>query len=154
MDTWGNSGATIGKEKRGGSEGRPASLSPDLIIYSASSAGWGAGRQSRQFSNPTIALFHFQIPFLLSATHIIWYRPSPTPPLLLSTRRLVYSAWERELNENTNGLLRQYFPNRRDGIVTQADAWLFPGRCDHRFQSIFAYGTTDDFRPDYDGWCT
>jgi IS30 family transposase len=30
-----------------------------------------------------------------------------------------YSAWERGLNENTNGLLRQYFPKKKDlGTVT------------------------------------
>lgn len=33
-----------------------------------------------------------------------------------------YASWERGLNENTNGLIRQYFPKHRDlTTVTSAD---------------------------------
>ncbi|MEW8052848.1 MAG: IS30 family transposase [Candidatus Thiodiazotropha sp.] len=33
-----------------------------------------------------------------------------------------YASWERGLNENTNGLIRQYFPKHRDfTTITQAE---------------------------------
>jgi len=33
-----------------------------------------------------------------------------------------YASWERGLNENTNGLIRQYFPKKRDfKTITQKE---------------------------------
>jgi len=48
-----------------------------------------------------------------------------------------YSAWERATKENTNGLIRQYFPKKRDFSTITMDEILYatkrlnnrPGKC-------------------------
>jgi len=44
-----------------------------------------------------------------------------------------YSAWQRGTNENTNGLLRQYFPKRTDfRNVTEEDLAFVVKKLNHR----------------------
>ncbi len=55
-----------------------------------------------------------------------------------------YAAWERGTNENTNGLLRQYFPKNRDfATITEEELEFTMQRLNHRprkcldFKSLF-----------------
>jgi IS30 family transposase len=44
-----------------------------------------------------------------------------------------YASWERGLNENTNGLIRQYFPKSRDfKTITQKEINLVMDKLNHR----------------------
>lgn len=53
-----------------------------------------------------------------------------------------YASWERGLNENTNGLVRQYFPkSRRLSRVTRAEAHRVMGRLNHRPRKNLDYRT-------------
>lgn len=61
-----------------------------------------------------------------------------------------YSSWERGLNENTNGLLRQYFPKRTDlKKVTQAEVQRAVKRLNTRPRKNLGYKTPDQLISDY-----
>jgi len=53
-----------------------------------------------------------------------------------------YSAWERGTNENTIGLLRQYFPKKTDfSEITSAQAWLVADKLNHRPRKCLDFKT-------------
>ena len=53
-----------------------------------------------------------------------------------------YASWERGLNENTNGLIRQYFPKSRDlTTVTKAELEHVMGRLNHRPRKSLGFRT-------------
>ncbi len=53
-----------------------------------------------------------------------------------------YSSWERGLNENSNGLVRQYFPKGSDFTgITQAEIDLVMERLNHRPRKTLGYQT-------------
>ena len=59
-----------------------------------------------------------------------------------------YHSWERGLNENTNGLIRQYFPQSTDfEPVTEADIQKVRDRLNHRPRKVLG------FRSPYEVWC-
>ena len=56
-----------------------------------------------------------------------------------------YASWERGLNENSNGLVRQYFPKSSDcTAITQADLDLVMERLNHRPRKTLGYQTPND----------
>lgn len=53
-----------------------------------------------------------------------------------------YASWERGLNENTNGLIRQYFPKSRDlTTVTEAELEHAMNRLNHRPRKSLGFRT-------------
>jgi IS30 family transposase len=53
-----------------------------------------------------------------------------------------YSAWERGTNENTNGLVRQYFPKKTDfSEITLAQAVLVADKLNHRPRKCLDFRT-------------
>lgn len=53
-----------------------------------------------------------------------------------------YASWERGLNENTNGLIRQYFPKDRDlTTVTKAEVAQAMDKLNHRPRKSLGYRT-------------
>ncbi|MFA7556141.1 MAG: IS30 family transposase, partial [Spongiibacteraceae bacterium] len=61
-----------------------------------------------------------------------------------------YSSWERGLNENTNGLLRQYFPKSTDlKKVTQAEVQRAVKRLNTRPRKNLGFKTPDQLINDY-----
>jgi hypothetical protein len=63
---------------------------------------------------------------------------SETPRLATTINPL--SSWERGLNENTNGLLRQYFPKGSDFItLTDADVNIAMEKLNHRPRKFLGY---------------
>jgi len=53
-----------------------------------------------------------------------------------------YASWERGLNENTNGLIRQYFPKARDlTTVTQREIEKVMDKLNHRPRKSLGYRT-------------
>jgi transposase, IS30 family len=53
-----------------------------------------------------------------------------------------YASWERGLNENSNGLVRQYFPKGSDfTLITQADLDQVLERLNHRPRKTLGYQT-------------
>ena len=59
-----------------------------------------------------------------------------------------YHSWERGLNENTNGLIRPYFPKGTDlEPVSDADIHQVMDRLNHRPRKVFG------FRLAYEVWC-
>jgi transposase, IS30 family len=56
-----------------------------------------------------------------------------------------HASWERGVNENTNGLLRQYFPKRADfATITQADVEWVMGRLNERPRKRLGYRTPNE----------
>ena len=61
-----------------------------------------------------------------------------------------YSSWERGLNENTNGLLRQYFPKSTDlKKVTQAEVIRAVKRLNTRPRKNLGFKTPDQLMSDH-----
>lgn len=61
-----------------------------------------------------------------------------------------YSSWERGLNENTNGLLRQYFPKSTDfKKVTQAEVDRAVNRLNSRPRKTLGFKTPDQLMDDH-----
>lgn len=57
----------------------------------------------------------------------------------------VYHLWERGLNENTNGLIRQYFPKVGDLREVSGEETAFVmERLNHRPQKKLAFKTPHD----------
>jgi len=53
-----------------------------------------------------------------------------------------YSSWERGVNENTNGLIRQYFPKNRDlTAVTKAETDYVMNQLNHRPRKTLGFKT-------------
>jgi len=53
-----------------------------------------------------------------------------------------YASWERGLNENTNGLIRQYFPKHRDlTTVTEAEISHAMDKLNHRPRKSLGFRT-------------
>ena len=53
-----------------------------------------------------------------------------------------YSSWERGTNENTNGLIRQYFPKNRDfTTITQQEINMAMERLNNRPRKRLGYQT-------------
>ena len=53
-----------------------------------------------------------------------------------------YASWERGLNENTNGLIRQYFPKHRDlTTVTQQEIKQAMDKLNHRPRKSLGFRT-------------
>ena len=53
-----------------------------------------------------------------------------------------YSSWERGLNENTNGLIRQYFPKDRDlRTVTKREVEEAMDKLKHRPRKSLGFRT-------------
>jgi len=61
-----------------------------------------------------------------------------------------YSSWERGLNENTNGLLRQYFPKSTDfKVVTQKEVRHAVNRLNTRPRKALSFRTPYDLMSEY-----
>lgn len=56
-----------------------------------------------------------------------------------------YAAWERGLNENTNGLIRQYFPKKLDfGTITNAEVQRVEHLLNNRPRKTLGYQTANE----------
>ncbi len=56
-----------------------------------------------------------------------------------------YASWERGVNENTNGLLRQYFPKHTEfATITEMDIQLVQEKLNHRPRKTLGYRTLDE----------
>lgn len=56
-----------------------------------------------------------------------------------------YASWERGLNENTNGLIRQYFPKKHDfTAITQAEVEFVMQRLNNRPRKTLGYRTPNE----------
>jgi IS30 family transposase len=56
-----------------------------------------------------------------------------------------YSSWERGLNENTNGLVRQYFPKQHDfSKITERQIKQVSGRLNNRPRKTLGYKTPNE----------
>lgn len=56
-----------------------------------------------------------------------------------------HASWERGVNENTNGLLRQYFPKWADfAAITEAEVELVMGRLNERPRKTLGYRTPNE----------
>jgi transposase, IS30 family len=56
-----------------------------------------------------------------------------------------YSSWERGVNENTNGLIRQYFPKQTEfATITEMDIQKAQEKLNHRPRKTLDYQTPDE----------
>src|SRR5207249_10893320 len=56
-----------------------------------------------------------------------------------------YHSWERGLNENTNGLVRQYFPKKHDfARITNAEVQRAEDRLNNRPRKTLGYRTPNE----------
>ena len=56
-----------------------------------------------------------------------------------------YASWERGLNENTNGLIRQYFPKKSDfNKITEEDVQFVAARLNNRPRKTLGYRTPNE----------
>lgn len=56
-----------------------------------------------------------------------------------------YHSWERGLNENTNGLVRQYIPKGKDfSKLTEQDIFLIQERLNNRPRKSLSYATPNE----------
>ena len=56
-----------------------------------------------------------------------------------------YSSWERGLNENTNGLIRQYFPKKHDfTTITEKDVSMVMNKLNNRPRKCLAFKTPNE----------
>ena len=56
-----------------------------------------------------------------------------------------YSSWQRGTNENTNGLVRQYFPKKTDfTTLSDADVQLVNDRLNNRPRKVLAFRTPNE----------
>lgn len=56
-----------------------------------------------------------------------------------------YSAWERGLNENTNGLVRQYFPKKHDfTTITDNDVHMVMNKLNNRPRKCLGFKTPNE----------
>ena len=61
-----------------------------------------------------------------------------------------YHSWERGLNENTNGLLRQYWPKSTDfKAVKDSDVERVVTELNHRPRKILGYQTPPELMNEY-----
>jgi IS30 family transposase len=53
-----------------------------------------------------------------------------------------YASWERGVNENTNGLIRQFFPKDRDlTLVSEQELTAFMNSLNHRPRKTLGFRT-------------
>nr|VFJ99558.1 MAG: hypothetical protein BECKH772A_GA0070896_101657 [Candidatus Kentron sp. H]VFJ99680.1 MAG: hypothetical protein BECKH772B_GA0070898_101657 [Candidatus Kentron sp. H] len=63
-----------------------------------------------------------------------------------STLRILNASWERGLNENTNGLIRQYFPKQQAlNTVTNAQIEHAMDKLNHRPRKTLGFRTPHEF---------
>ncbi|MGI8493744.1 MAG: IS30 family transposase, partial [Pyrinomonadaceae bacterium] len=56
-----------------------------------------------------------------------------------------YHSWERGLNENTNGLIRQFFPKQTDfATITDKDIQLVEDKLNNRPRKTLNYQTPNE----------
>lgn len=56
-----------------------------------------------------------------------------------------YAFWKRGVNENTDGLLRQFFPKNRDlAHVTEYELKEVMAMLNHRFRKMLGYRTSHE----------
>ena len=58
-----------------------------------------------------------------------------------------YSSWQRGTNENTNGLVRQYFPKGMDfAIVSEAEVAEVERKLNNRPREVLGYATPEEIQ--------
>lgn len=56
-----------------------------------------------------------------------------------------YSSWQRGTNENTNGLVRQYFPKKTDfSVLSDEDVQRVADRLNNRPRKCLAFRTPNE----------
>jgi len=56
-----------------------------------------------------------------------------------------YSSWQRGTNENTNGLVRQYFPRKTDfSLLSDSDIHFVNDRLNSRPRKVLAFKTPNE----------
>ena len=111
--------------------------------------GWTPGKASKLIHKKTIALLKNH-PGVRSLTndHGCEFAQYKRTEKILRTK-IYFStkgcAWERGANENTNGLLRQYFPRRMDfNRITQKQIRAAENRLNNRPRKCLAFQTPNE----------